>query len=155
MIDRNQIRALVEGVLRGLDLYSPAAVNLLLGTAAQESRLGTYLRQVGGGPALGIYQMEPATEHDLWGNYIRYRPDLASRISMVCGRSGPGPWLEWDLAYQTAMARVHYLRIPVPLPDPDDIPGLARYYKMHYNTPAGAATEAEFVANYHRYVMEV
>ncbi len=26
------------------------------------------------GPALGIYQMEIATNHSLWQNYIKYRP---------------------------------------------------------------------------------
>ncbi len=50
------------------------------------------------------------------------------------------------------MARVHYLRVPEPLPAPGDIEGLARYWKAHFNTPAGAGTPAGFVANWRRYV---
>ncbi|MEE9541175.1 MAG: hypothetical protein V3V85_06750, partial [Candidatus Thorarchaeota archaeon] len=48
-----------------------AAVNLLLGTVYQESTINgiTHLKQVGG-PALGIYQIEPDTEHDTWENYL-------------------------------------------------------------------------------------
>ena len=42
--------------------YRPAAVNLLIGTAVHESTVGgeTRLHQLGGGPARGIYQIEPA-----------------------------------------------------------------------------------------------
>jgi len=58
-----QFKTLIERVLSELDpdLASPVAVKLLLGTAAQESRFGTFLHQLGGGPAKGAFQMEPAT----------------------------------------------------------------------------------------------
>ena len=151
-IDRTQLSKLIGRVLRGLDLYSESAVNLLLGTAAQESASGTYLRQLGDGPALGICQMEPATESDIWQNYLRYRGDLSAKVTRVTGHTGPGPWLEWDLAYQLAMARIHYYRIPDPLPAADNIPALAAYWKLHYNTPSGSGKATEFVANYHRYL---
>lgn len=52
----------VRPVLRVMSAWSQPAEDLVMGTAAQESRL-TYLRQLGGGPALGLWQMEPAT-HD-------------------------------------------------------------------------------------------
>ena len=51
----------IRPALRALDLWSPAAEDLVLGTAAQESGLA-YLRQIGGGPALGLWQIEPATQ---------------------------------------------------------------------------------------------
>ena len=59
-----QFRDLITRVLKEVALYSPAAVNLLLGTAAQESGFGTYLRQVKG-PALSVFQIEEATFLDL------------------------------------------------------------------------------------------
>lgn len=52
----------------GAQFASSSAVNLLLGTAAQESAFGTYLRQIGGGPARGVFQMAPATAKDIWEN---------------------------------------------------------------------------------------
>jgi hypothetical protein len=80
-IDANQLRHyVVRPTLRRLGLWSKSAENLLMGTAAQESHLGTYLHQVGGGPAKGIFQMEPATERDLIKNYIRYRPELHKQM---------------------------------------------------------------------------
>lgn len=57
-----------------------------------------------------------------------------------------------DLAYATAMARVHYCRIPMALPMFDNIEEMAHYYKLYYNTPEGKATVEEFVHNYHKYV---
>lgn len=153
MFDLGQFRELIEDVLNGLGLHSPGATNLLLGTAAQESKFGTYIRQIGKGPALGVFQMEPATERDIWENYLRYQPELVEKIKGVTGESGPGPHLRWNLAYQIAMARVHYLRKKHPMPTGDDLPGLAAYWKQHYNTTLGKGTTEEFMANYRRYVL--
>lgn len=153
MFDRRQFRELIEDVLTGLGLHSPAAVNLLLGTAAQESRFGTYLRQMGKGPALGVFQMEPATERDIWDNYLRYQPALVEKIKGFTGESGPGPHLRWNLAYQIAMARVHYLRKKPPMPPGDDLAGLAAYWKQHYNTRLGKGTVDEFTAHYRLFVL--
>ena len=153
MFDRHQFRSIITEVLDELGYNSESAVNLLMGTAAQESRLGTYLMQVGGGPAQGVFQMEPTTEHDIWYNYIMFKPWIEDAIKKTCRVS----WrvkegrLKTDLAYQIAMARIHYLRVPAPLPDPDDIEGLAEYWKRHYNTPLGRGTTREFIENYERY----
>ena len=60
-IDINQFREeVVRPVLQDLKMYSPVAENLIMGTAAQESGF-TYIKQLGGGPALGMFQVEPAT----------------------------------------------------------------------------------------------
>ncbi|MFT9325008.1 MAG: hypothetical protein ABF537_12850, partial [Acetobacter sp.] len=58
-LDLAQFKALlVSPVLGQLELGGNAAVNLLTGTALVESGL-VWLRQNGGGPALGLWQMEP------------------------------------------------------------------------------------------------
>ncbi|MBW2599564.1 MAG: hypothetical protein JRC60_05690 [Deltaproteobacteria bacterium] len=169
--NKTQFQDLIERVLTEIGMHSRAAVHLLLGTAAQESGFGTYLRQVGGGPpaiasqpaqarragpALGVFQMEPATEKDIWGNYLVYREDLAEAVWQVAGAAydvGPSvEALEANLSYQIAMARIHYRRVPEALPRFDDIDGMAWYWKQYYNTPLGKGTEAEFVKNYHKYI---
>ena len=79
MIDVKQFRAnIIEPALTVLELDSVAAQELLLGTAVQESRI-TYLRQLGNGPALGLFQMEPATHNDIWDNFLEYKPELAKK----------------------------------------------------------------------------
>lgn len=152
-LDKKQFQDLIERKLREINMHSRAAVYLLLGTAAQESGFGTYLRQVGGGPALGVFQMEPNTEKDIWSNYLDFREDIAFAVWRACYVSRANPEaLEYNLAYQIVMARIHYRRIKEPLPPYNDIKALARYWKQHYNTPQGKGKEEEFVRNYKKYV---
>ena len=150
-INPKDLHRLIGHVLIAAELYSEAAAALLLGTAAQESRGGRYLYQIGGGPGRGIFQMEPATEHDIWTNYLAYRSDLAARVTAITGHPCPGPWLAWDLAYQILMARIHYLRVPEPLPPTDNIPTQAIYWKRYYNTRRGRGHPAEFISAVQRY----
>ena len=144
-INPEDLLRLISEVLRGIDLYSPEAVSLLLGTAAVESGLWHRLYQLAGGPARGIYQMEPATEESLWLDFLAYRAPMRIKIHQVTGRSGPGPWLAWDLAYQTVMARVKYRPVPEPLPGVDDIEGQARYWKLYYNTRKGKGNIQNYI----------
>lgn len=127
-------------------MWTPAAENLLLGTAATESHLGAYLFQVGG-PALGIYQMEPDTFEDIQSNFLAYRPQLAAKVRSWAAQETADE-LVWNLAYATAVCRVHYRRDPEPLPDANDVIGMARTWKRHYNTHRGKGTEADFIAAY-------
>jgi len=157
-IDIDQLRQdIVRPVLKKLNLWSLSAENLILGTAAQESALGTYIRQLGSGPALGIYQMEPGTYYDLWDNYLIRKSELLKMLTIVCKscrsqERSEASRLMYDLAYATAMARVHYFRVPEILPQSDDIQGLAEYWKRYYNTPKGKGTVEEFIHNYKQYV---
>ena len=74
MFNLTQLDKVITDILTRADVYSDSAKILLIGTCRIESNLGTYLYQVNG-PALGMYQMEPATEYDLIKNYIRYNID--------------------------------------------------------------------------------
>lgn len=147
----------VVPILRHLGVWSPVRVALTLGTAAQESLMGKYLKQING-PALGIYQCEPATHRDIWENYLEYRPDLAQKCKDLSYKAQT--WAErheqlsTNLAYATAICAVHYLRVPESLPDSKDVYELSRYWKSYYNTPLGKGTTAEFAENYKRYVGE-
>ncbi len=146
-----QFRAnVVRPTLQGLNQWSEAAELLLLGTAVQESGL-RFLAQLGGGPALGLYQMEPATHSDIHSNFLAYRQGLSGLVAALLVPSMPRiEQLVWNLRYATAMARIHYLRDRAPLPAPNDIDGLGALWKRHYNTPAGAGTAEQFVLNLRR-----
>lgn len=149
MMDKNQLRKLISDVLFELGKCSEQAVNLLMGTAAQESALGKYWFQIKG-PALGIFQMEPATEFDIWENFI----NLSGKTKMVMSELGyqcpDTKRLQFDLRYQIIMARLHYLRVKEALPS--DLQGMARYWKKYYNTEFGKGAAEEFVKNFERYV---
>ena len=157
MINAIQLRMnIIRPVLEHLDSvipYSIAAENLLMGTCAQESRMGSYVVQVNG-PACGIFQMEPATEQDIMVNYLSYRSELSREVNLLAPefQQGDMEQLTGNLYYATAMARVHYYRVPMAMPDADNVAQMANYWKLFYNTPEGRGTEAEFIHNYNRYV---
>ena len=155
----NELRNLIEEVLGELatlpsypTINRKEAVELLMGTAAQESHLGKYRKQIGGGPALGIYQMEPATFDDIVKNYLSSKPVLKEKIIEV---SGVTELNSKDLVnndrLSTCMARVHYLRVKEGIPSSLD--GQARYWKKYYNTHLGVGTEEEYKSNYKKLVI--
>ena len=61
---------IIVPTLKKIGLHSDAAVQLLLGTAVQESRL-MYLKQLKGGPAIGFYQIEVITLNDIYVNFLK------------------------------------------------------------------------------------
>jgi len=146
------IELIIQPTLKDLNLYSLAAEQLLAGTCAQESGMGTYLAQVPSGIAKGLWEMEDATHNDIWANFLKYNPNLENDVLHFSVTSIPLPSnLIFNLAYACAMARIHYLRVKEALPAANDIPALARYYKLYYNTPNGAATEQQFIDNWNKY----
>lgn len=153
MIRSHDLRVyVVRPTLEKMDMWSESAEELLMGTAAVESDLGYFLKQVRG-PARGIYQMEPATETDIWDNYILFRPELMAIMTSVGHPLMPDDdSMIFNLEYATAMCRLHYRRVPTALPRFDDLKGLERYHKVHYNTHKGKTEEGEFRAKYKRLV---
>lgn len=145
------LNTVIEPAIQALGLWSDAVGQLLLGTALQESGL-VHRRQIGGGPALGLFQCEPASYDDTYANYLRYpgRADMLAAVLKLAQRT-EWPEADWLVAHDkfaTAIARIKYLRSPMPIPDVNDIPGMARIYKLVYNGP-GAATEHQFIDNWH------
>jgi len=155
------IRPTLEYLGQGMPgIASDAAVELLLGTMAHESQFA-YLDQVTGrgdntlGPAIGFYQIEPATLGDLFKNYLSApaRRGLSDRVmSLLAARPVPRDQLATNLAFATAIARLIYLRSPVVLATAGDIAGHARVWKTVYNTVKGAGTESQFISDYQRLV---
>jgi hypothetical protein len=142
------LRQVIKQTLAPLNLYSPAAEELLMATCAQESLLGKYRHQVNG-PAIGIFQMEPATFDDIWANYLKYDSRLGDEICALANTQPPRPIeMQDNDPFAIAMCRVHYRRVPAPLPDPTSLDALWHYYKTYYNSDLGAATQLQFAVNY-------
>jgi hypothetical protein len=162
----NFLSKVIDPALAALDLDPPAGRagvrQLLLGTALQESLL-RHLRQVPNpdgsrGPALGYFQMEPATHDDIWKTFLAYRAPLATRVRTLAGLPPGRPradLLASDPVYAAAMARLRYRRAPGMLPQAGDVAGMAAYWKRHYNTPLGRGVAAEFAAKLARVLPEL
>lgn len=129
------------------------AIRLLVGTAAAESAL-KHRRQIGGGPARGFWQMEPATAEDIFKNHLVHRPGRYAKVMalMICMSDVP-IWtptlidlethLEHNDIFACTMCRVHYLRVPEAIPD--TVEQQARYWKEYYNTPKGKGTQGHYI----------
>jgi hypothetical protein len=154
IIFRNTV---IRPVLTKLGLGGQDAEELLLGTAVQESLNLQYRTQVGGGPAKGYFQMEPSTHDDIWANFLKYRQNLSSDVLSFLSSKNANKIteLENNDKYAAAMARIHYLRVPAPLPKAGDIIAQANYWKQYYNTPLGKGKPHEYVEKWNKYVLGI
>lgn len=135
----------------GGNYRSKESAFLLLCTAAIESNCGQYIKQING-PALGIWQMEPATHLDTWHNCDALNDDdFADIIKALTVRAmfDSEDDLNFDLIsspiYACAMARLKYSMDPHLLPkltgdSSVDLKSFFAYYKRVYNTELGAST---------------
>lgn len=140
-------------VLMDMGLYSAAASNLLLCTALHESGVLRYHHQ-DGGPAMGLYQMEPDTLKDLFVNYLSFhkgKRDQLARFS-ESGLSLDNQWNLYNARYATAACRLQYYRDSQPLPPADDLAGLGAYYKRVWNTSSGKGSAQDFIDVMEKYV---
>lgn len=135
-------------------LNSPAAERLLLGTAVYESNL-RYMRQRGG-PAKSLFQIEPRTFADVWQWIVMQRSTITVSVQQLCfsGSSSLDQYAG-NQHLACAIARLIYWRIPYPLPAADDVIGLSRYYKSHYNTALGAGSPERWVFAYNTECAEI
>lgn len=154
MLNVQQLREyIIRPCLEKLKKWSPEAEELMILTCAQESKGGTYVKQIEG-PALGIYQMEPETHNDLWASYLTHHPDLVFNILnyLEYSRIPKAYNLLVNLGYATMMTRVYYLRVPEAIPSAKDIPALARYWNEHYNCNPDKGTDEEAILSYNKFV---
>ncbi len=155
MINPEQLRSLIKDTLEIIlpEMNSPEAVELLMMTAAQESFCGTYLQQLHGGPALGIFQMEPVTYRCLFNNYLQYDPEIIHRLEsfFTVHEGNFNIQMRGDIPYQIVIARLNYRRKPGNIPKAWETLQLAEYYKKYWNTHLGAATIPEVLHNYDKY----
>lgn len=145
---------IIRPVLKKLDKvgipYSQEAEDLLLLTACAESHCGYYIKQING-PAIGVFQMEPTTEQDIWNNYLIFQVEepLWDTMKTLKKGHGLGASALFDPFYAVGMARLHYYRDPQPLPTKEGdteesietyLTQLAGYWKRVYNTELGKGT---------------
>lgn len=145
-------------------MNSPAAVNLLLGTCAQESDMGFFIKQIRG-PALGWFQVEPATHDSLWEHYLgqKSKRPLARLVTGLAAHDS----IEWgdDRAairvdhaqllnpfYATAIARIKFWTIVEPLPEADDLESIGKYWDTYYNANPNAGTVMDFLASWNLFI---
>lgn len=138
MIYYPHIKELVDETLQEMKLHSPEASDLVLETFAQESGLGTALKQYGNGPAKGIGQCERGTFNWLKDEY-------KERLEVLGMSEVKFEDLRWNIKAAIVFCRLRYFFDPNPIPK--SRPERALYWKRIYNTSAGKGTPQEFLKN--------
>lgn len=144
---------LIRTTLRGTAFpHVERAVSLLLGVSATESGLRN-IQQYGGGPARGIFQIEPVTAEDMHRCVVS-DPTLSPILTERCQvETYSLTALEQNMVYQLVLARVlFYVRDPQPLPKVLDVEEAASRYKTYYNTAAGSGSVEKYLADYERLI---
>lgn len=98
------------------------------------------------GVGIGLWQMEPDTYIDNL-NKLNDFPEIKGRILDACylDMMPTADVMMWNIRFAYCMARFHFWRYPEPLPDKDDIEGMARYWLKYYNR-GGKGTIDRFVS---------
>ena len=124
---------------------SPEARELIFRTGMAESGYRA-IEQHGGGPAVGYFQVEPATIRDTIDNYVTYRQHMQTKLwslgfddkDMVLRVMGSIP-------LQVAFCRLKYRRDKYALPPCGNIEAQGKYWKRIYNTHKGKGTVEHFI----------
>lgn len=139
-----------------IGLYSEDVATLLLATAAVESECGEYVQQLDGGPALGIYQMEPRTLIDLAKNYLAFNPKYKNQVSELMNFDKIHvPYqlsVRGNMVLATILARLQYRRFPEAIPNRWDMEGQWKLYKKRWNSELGKTTYEGFRDCWETYV---
>ena len=129
-------------------LNSVSAQQLLLGTAMVESNL-EHVRQLGNGPALSVFQIEPVTAKDMYTRFLANRPNYFKVVSDMLQPPDKEDFigqLQLNMRFACAIARMKYWSSPVRLAEEGDWEGHAMVWKRVYNTHLGAGKPEHFIS---------
>ena len=142
---KEDIKSIIDWTLKELNMYSVDAASMIYTTGMAESKY-KYLSQMGDGPAIGFFQLEPETMKDIMKNYVAYRkPILDSLKSLGYAEDSSEYRVKSNIALQVAFCRLKYKRDPFPLPKHKDLSDQADYWKRVYNTELGKGTIKHFL----------
>jgi hypothetical protein len=149
--------------------------HLVFATGAHESLGYTQIYQMGGGPALSPWQIEPLTARNLWTRHVigRTSPIGLKLSSLVFLQRSISPsnmvliplnptdnmlhQLATNFPLACAICRLKYYDSPFVLRPADDLTpnDYAQVWKMYYNSLKGKGTVDEFLSNYREFVAPV
>lgn len=152
--------------------YSKDAVKALLMIFAHESKGCKHIKQIGGGPALGVSQIEPDSHDDVWreggsiwanalsmgiiteSNYNRFKLERRNRnnksteeYNAIVRKLHPSAnRLMYDTRYVVFMTRQKLFMDSGKLPS--DLKEMSKYLKRVWNSNSGAADELSYYRDY-------
>lgn len=160
-MNKKHLRGLIAETISEIAMHSDDAEELLMLTCAVESEFGRNLVQLNNGPAIGIFQMEPATHDDIvvrWlsvetSDRMKTKAYVHKAFNKYCGTLLTSDVMRWNLKYAIILARLKYKSAKEPIPSKNDVVGLAKYWKKYWNTELGDGTVEKAIEKYNKYVL--
>jgi|TARA_R110000824_G_scaffold55632_4_gene153104 hypothetical protein len=141
---KKSIKKIIKWTLTEMNMYSEDAASLIYKTGMAES--GYRALEQSGGPAIGFFQVEPATMRDTIENYVAYRPQIQTTLwAFGYDDKNDVDRLMGSIILQVAFCRLKYRRAPDALPSCDDLEAQAKYWKKIYNSELGKGTVSHFM----------
>jgi len=143
------IRPTLKEIPHGFTEEAQLAITMII---AHESQRGEYIHQVGGGPALGMIQMEPTTYRSTW-KYGASIWDNALALGIINNKQfrnmtpPPVERLLYDLRFNVFMARQRLFMKSAALPT-GGTTDMSAYLKRHWNSVGGAADNMSYHRDY-------
>lgn len=156
-VKKEQLAQTIEAVHERLSIVPKGSadhVALLMETSAVESMRGIVVRQKGG-PARGIFQMEPATERCTLGWLKNNFPKVHGEVMAFYDKSKSPEWNRThNVPYNVAMSTVYYWRrMGDGLTDRiGTLEDRAKVWKTHYNTYLGKGSIAGYIRKAGKYL---
>lgn len=156
-VKKEQLAQTIEAVHERLSIVPKGSadhVALLMETSAVESSRGYIVRQVGG-PARGIFQMEPTTERCMRSWLKDNFPSVHDEVMAFYDKKKSPEWnLTHNVPYNVAMSTAYYWRRMG-----DSLAGnittledRAKVWKTHYNTYLGKGSIAGYIKKAEKYL---
>ena len=141
---KKSIKKIIKWTLNEMNMYSEDAASLIYKTGMAES--GYRALEQSGGPAIGFFQVEPATMRDTIENYVAYRQEIQTMLwAFGYDEKDDIERLMGSIILQVAFCRLKYRRSPDALPSCEDIEAQAKYWKKIYNSELGKGTVSHFI----------
>lgn len=142
---KKEIKEIIGWTLHQMDMHSDDAVELIYRTGMAETKY-KHLIQMGGGPAVGFFQCEPATMRDIIENYASYRPDIMTKLyALGYDDTDAEMRMMGSISLQVAFCRLKYRRDKHSIPSADNIVDQGKYWKRVYNSELGKGTVEHFL----------
>lgn len=156
-VKKEQLAQTIEAVHERLSIVPKGSADhiaLLMETSAVESSRGYIVRQVGG-PARGIFQMEPTTERCMRSWLKDNFPRVHDEVMAFYDKKKSPEWnLTHNVPYNVAMSTAYYWRRMG-----DSLAGnittledRAKVWKTHYNTYLGKGSIAGYIKKAGKYL---
>lgn len=145
MIQYGHVQKIIHNTIleipNGYSFASQLAIEMII---AHESNCGTWLWQLGGGPAHGVIMMELPTHEATW-----QWGDSIKENAAIMGIVEDFERLDYDLRYNVFMARQRLFMFSKALPS--EAGDMAEYLKKYWNTEKGKASANKYFNDWTRW----